>query len=248
MAFLERYNDRDDKEKRKKAVKYFERKRQERIQVINACQQASAKCVLQNCFGEMEKGCLKKKEKCEAEMLNCLVECDFEKLRDAIKMNTKIQMEEIAKDEEKRLSILENFRMEQNSFFKGTENGKNHHDFITAWNRYHTIGRDLNGFFRFVNDDYRHLDFEQNVAKSMATETTVFRNDLSTKTVSSDIISSDDDTETGSCSTPSLDSSYELENLSNDCISITEEMAILKEENEESQRKRKRFDFEGDTN
>jgi hypothetical protein len=82
----------------------------------------------------------------------------------------------------------------------------------------------------------------------MATEKTVFRNDLSTKTVVSDIASSDDDTETGSCSTPSLDSSYELENLSNDCISITEEMAILKEENEESQRKRKRFDFEGDTN
>jgi hypothetical protein len=243
MAFLERYNDRDDKEKSKKAVKYFEEKRKERIQVFNACQQASAKSVLQNCFGEMQKGCLKKKEKYEAEMLHCLVECDYEKLKDSIKMNTKIQMDEIAKDEEKRLSILETFRTEQTGFFKGTENGKNHHDFITAWNRYHTIGRDLNGFFRFVNDDYRHSDFEKNVAKSMATEKVVFKNDLSTEVRFADnITSSDDDTETGSCSTPSLHGS---ENLSNDCISITEEMAILKEQKRGE--KRKRFDFD-DTN
>jgi hypothetical protein len=214
-----------------KALKQFNQSRSDRIQLIEACAQESGKLVVQNCLGEFVRKCVKRRQQCETGMLEILREINYDHLRASVVKDSQQQMKELGESEEKKLKFLDVFHQNESSMPERESKSKDHEQFVHEWNRYHTMGRDLNGFFRIVNNDYGFSYLEGIVAKSLGQNELSFMQKLTVEKVDKSFIDTSDSE--SSSTTVSVqqgsffDEDVDVEGLSNDCISITEENRLL---------------------
>jgi hypothetical protein len=239
MDFLQNYVFRSECES-EAAIKAYRDIRGERIQKIEACAQESSKLLTQNCFGEFLRKCVKRKTECERKMLTSLHGCNIDTLKAAIIKDSLEQVKQMAKEEESKMKMFDTWRDQSTqASCSSSSNTAVYEEFVVEWNRYHTMGRDLNGFFRVVNNDYGFSYLEKIIAKSLGQEELSFGQKLSVEKVEDCFFDTSDaeSSTTESIQDPSF-SDIDVERLSNDCISISEENKLLLEACEKKKERR----------
>ena len=217
----------------------FEAERKARIQVMNACAQESTKLAVQNCFGEMLKKCVKRKKQCEAQMNKYLTGCNLEELKALVRADIQDKKEELSREEQRKLQVISQLKKHQEEFAlflpdvasSSRQCGIN---YLIAWDQYCSIARDLNGFFRLVHADLEFTCFETLIASSLGHKQELsFSKDIKVEDLDCLSLPTRDSSCQMSPSLSSLTTSVDLEDLddleldrlSNDCISMTEERA-----------------------
>jgi hypothetical protein len=242
--FLAEYNSSSTAHRHFKVLADYSEEHEERIQIINACQQETAKLSAQNVFGEMLRKNCRRKRLYEVGMRSCLRQADFDILETEIREDFQRQMEDLKKVEERQIQVLENFRTANSQeYFQADRSTSvcdgNEKAYVSIWNKYNTLGRDINGFFRIVDEDRGVSCFEKIVAKSLGRSQVRFRPPrLFVKTVDdeSDVTTTESEDSEDDDNWGKAQQKYRTmlskgdETLSNECISISEENKLLTSE------------------